>query len=49
VTRAIRQEIARISGHDPEFGRHLDRAIRTGTYCAYDPDVRGADSDQKGL
>ncbi len=43
VTRAIRQEIVRISGHQPELGRHLDRAIRTGTYCAYDPDVRGAD------
>ncbi len=49
VTRAVRQEIVRISGHHPELGRHLNRAIRTGTYCAYDPDVRGADSDQKGL
>jgi tetratricopeptide (TPR) repeat protein len=44
VTRAIRQGIARISGHDPELGKHLDGAIRTGTYCAYDPDVRGASS-----
>jgi tetratricopeptide (TPR) repeat protein len=42
VTRAIRQGIVRISGHHPELGEHLDSAIRTGTYCAYDPDVRGA-------
>jgi tetratricopeptide (TPR) repeat protein len=42
VTRAIRQGIARISGHHSELGKHLAGAIRTGTYCAYDPDVRGA-------
>ena len=41
VTRAIRQGIVRISGHHPELGEHLDGAISTGTYCAYDPDVRG--------
>ena len=40
VTRAIRQAIARIGGHDPELGAHLDGAIRTGTYCAYAPDAR---------
>ena len=41
VTRAIRQGIARIGEHHPKLGEHLDRAIRTGTYCAYlpDPDV----------
>lgn len=38
VTRAIRQAMARIGGHDAELGEHLDVAIRTGTYCAYDPD-----------
>jgi tetratricopeptide (TPR) repeat protein len=42
VTRAIRQGIVRISAHDPELGKHLDAAIRTGTYCAYVPDVRRA-------
>jgi hypothetical protein len=42
VTRAIRKAIARVSGHHPELGKHLDGAIRTGTYCAYDPDIRGA-------
>ena len=40
VTRAIRQAIARIGEHHPQLGDHLDRAIRTGTYCAYLPDPR---------
>jgi tetratricopeptide (TPR) repeat protein len=40
VTRAIRQGIARIGEHHPELGEHLNRAIRTGTYCAYLPDPR---------
>jgi tetratricopeptide (TPR) repeat protein len=38
VTRAVRQGIARIGEHDPELGKHLNRAVRTGTYCAYVPD-----------
>jgi hypothetical protein len=41
VTRAIRQAIARIAEHHPELGTHLDRTVRTGTYCAYLPDPRG--------
>jgi tetratricopeptide (TPR) repeat protein len=40
VTRAIRQAMARIREHHPGLGEHLDRAIRTGTYCAYLPDPR---------
>jgi tetratricopeptide (TPR) repeat protein len=40
VTRAIRQAIARIGEHHPELGDHLERTIRTGTYCAYVPDPR---------
>lgn len=40
VTRAVRQAIARIGGHDPQLGEHLSRTIRTGTYCAYSPDPR---------
>ncbi len=40
ITRAIRQAIGRIQAHDPELGRHLQRAIRTGTYCSYLPDTR---------
>jgi len=38
VTRAIRHGIARIGEHHPPLGEHLDRAVRTGTYCAYAPD-----------
>jgi tetratricopeptide (TPR) repeat protein len=40
VTRAIRQAMARIREHDAALGEHLDRAIRTGAYCAYLPDSR---------
>ena len=40
VTRAVRQAIARIAEHQPQLGEHLNRAIRTGTYCAYLPDPR---------
>jgi hypothetical protein len=38
VTRAVRQGIARIGEHHPDLGEHLNRAVRTGTYCAYVPD-----------
>ena len=38
VTRAIRQAVARIGEHHPQLGEHLDRAVRTGTCCAYVPD-----------
>jgi tetratricopeptide (TPR) repeat protein len=40
VTRAIRHALSRIRQHDPPLGEHLDRAIRTGTYCVYLPDTR---------
>jgi tetratricopeptide (TPR) repeat protein len=40
VTRAVRQAIGRIRAHHAPLGAHLDRAIRTGTYCAYLPDPR---------
>ena len=40
VTRAVRQAMTRIAQHHPQLGEHLDRAIRTGTYCAYLPDPR---------
>jgi tetratricopeptide (TPR) repeat protein len=40
VTRAIRQGIARIDEHHPELGEHLNRTVRTGTRCAYVPDLR---------
>ena len=40
VTRAIRHAITRIGDHHPHLGQHLNRTIRTGTYCAYMPDPR---------
>ena len=41
VTRAVRQGIARIGEHHPQLGEHLNRAVRTGTYCAYVPEPGG--------
>ena len=40
VTRAVRQAIARIAQHHTALGEHLEHSIRTGTYCAYEPDPR---------
>ncbi len=40
VTRAVRSAMSRIREHNPQLGEHLDRSIRTGTYCAYLPDPR---------
>ena len=40
VTRAIRHALSRLRQHHPPLGEHLDRAIRTGTYCVYLPDSR---------
>ena len=40
VTRAVRSAMARIRDQHPLLGKHLERAIRTGTYCAYLPDTR---------
>lgn len=37
VTRALRTAIRRIEEVVPEGGALLDRAVRTGTYCAYEP------------
>jgi hypothetical protein len=39
VTRAIRQALAHIGEHHPQL-EHLNRAIRTGTCCAYFSDPR---------
>ena len=38
VQRRIRDAVRRIGEHDEMLGRHLLRAVRTGTYCAYEPD-----------
>jgi hypothetical protein len=40
VTRALRHAMARIGEQQPQLGEHLDRTIRTGTYCSYLPDPR---------
>lgn len=37
VTRALRTAIRRVEEVLPEAGALLDRAVRTGTYCAYEP------------
>ena len=38
VTRAVRQAIVAVGEHHPALGEHLERTIRTGTYCAYVPE-----------
>ena len=40
VTKAVRGALRRLEGQHPELGRHLSLAVRTGTFCAYDPDPR---------
>jgi tetratricopeptide (TPR) repeat protein len=42
VTRAVRQALLRVREHHKSLGTHLDRTIRTGTYCAYEPDPRAS-------
>jgi hypothetical protein len=37
VTRAIRTALKRIADHDAALGRSLGAAIRTGTFCVYEP------------
>jgi hypothetical protein len=37
VTRALRSAIGRIEDAVPELGAHLDRRVRTGVFCAYEP------------
>ncbi len=38
VTRRIREAIQRVEEVHPELGRHLRSAVRTGTFCVYDPE-----------
>ena len=38
VTRAIRAALRRIAAHEPELGHVLQRTIRTGASCVYQPD-----------
>jgi hypothetical protein len=38
VRSRIRAALDRIGEAHPPLGRHLERSIRTGTFCVYDPD-----------
>jgi hypothetical protein len=38
VTQRIRSAIRRIADAHPTLGQHLQRSVRTGAYCCYDPD-----------
>ncbi|HLK40565.1 MAG TPA: AAA family ATPase [Polyangiaceae bacterium] len=40
VQRRVREAIKRIADADAELGRHLDWTVRTGTFCAYEPEGR---------
>jgi tetratricopeptide (TPR) repeat protein len=40
VTRAIRYAMDRIAEQHPALADHLVHTVRTGTYCAYEPDPR---------
>ncbi|MDQ4129880.1 MAG: hypothetical protein M3133_02635, partial [Actinomycetota bacterium] len=42
VTRALRAAIVKVTDALPAAGAVLDRRVRTGIYCAYEPD----DSDE---
>ena len=42
VSKAIRVAIDRIEREEASLGAHLDRSIRTGTFCSYDPDPSAA-------
>jgi hypothetical protein len=40
VTKAIRSLIKRVGEHDTALGRELEATVRTGAFCAYEPDPR---------
>lgn len=37
VQRRIRDAIRRVELHHPDLAKHLDRSVKTGTYCSYHP------------
>ena len=37
VQRRIRDAIRRVSKHDSDLARHLERSVKTGVFCVYDP------------
>ena len=38
MTQRVRGTIKQIGTVHPELGRHLDRSIRTGMWCSYEPE-----------
>ncbi|MCW2985708.1 MAG: hypothetical protein JWR63_3278, partial [Conexibacter sp.] len=44
VTRAIRGAVRTIAEHDARLGHHLERSVRTGVFCAYQPGPPGPDT-----
>jgi tetratricopeptide (TPR) repeat protein len=44
VTRAIRGAVRAIAEHDARLGHHLERSVRTGVFCAYQPGPSGPDT-----
>jgi hypothetical protein len=38
VQRHLRKAIRTIGEHFPGLGKHLERSVKTGTYCRYDPE-----------
>lgn len=39
VTWRIRNAIRKLASVHPRLGRHLDNSVRTGTFCAYEPET----------
>jgi hypothetical protein len=39
VRARVRDAITRVESAHPELARHLARAVKTGTFCSYDPEV----------
>ncbi|HVH04584.1 MAG TPA: hypothetical protein VNE71_01135, partial [Myxococcota bacterium] len=39
VAWRIRAAVKRIAEVHPELGRHLENAVKTGTWCCYRPDT----------
>jgi hypothetical protein len=37
VTRRIRETVRKIAEHSPDLGRYLERSVKTGTFCSFDP------------
>jgi PAS domain S-box-containing protein len=38
LTKRVRAAISAVGEHDPRLEHHLRGAVRTGTFCSYDPD-----------